>query len=88
MIGKPFAMLLIMSCMSYVGVKKIVRENGIQLLIPDKNVSYDGKKSPPFTSVFFCHKMLPAEMVHVIVRHKNTGKKYEPSSMYNLDIRY
>jgi len=32
--------------------------------------------------------MLPAEMVHVIVRHKNTGKNYEPSSMYNLNLVY
>jgi hypothetical protein len=88
MIGKPFAMLLNMSCMNYAGVKKIVRENGIQLLVPDKNVSFDGIKSPPFTSVFYCYKMLPAEMVHVIVRHKNTGKYFEPSAMYNLDLQY
>ena len=81
-------MLLNMSCMNYAGVKKIVRENEIQLLVPDKNVSFDGIKSPPFTSVFYCYKMLPAEMVHVIVRHKNTGKNYEPSSMYNLNLVY
>ena len=87
-IGKPFAMLLNLQCLNYVGLKKIVRDNGIQLLIPDKNVSYDGKKSPPFTSVFFCYNMLPANMVHVVVRHKNTGKNYEPSAMYNLDLQY
>jgi hypothetical protein len=87
-LGKPFAMLLNIQCLNYVGLKKIVRENKIQLLVPDKNVSFDGKKSPPFTSVFFCYNMLPANMVHTIVRHKNTGNNYEPSSMYNLDIRY
>ena len=69
-------------------INDIVRENEIQLLVPDKNVSFDGIKSPPFTSVFYCYKMLPAEMVHVIVRHKNTGKNYEPSSMYNLNLVY
>lgn len=87
-IGKPFAMLLNLQCLNYVGIKKIVSQNNIQLLIPDKNVSYDGKSSPPFTSAYFCYNMLPDKMVHVEVRHKNTGKDYEPSAMYNLDDQY
>lgn len=86
--GKPFALLLNLQCFNYIGIRKLVRDNGIQFLIPDKNVSFDGG-SCPFASLFFCYKMnLPSSLEFADVPHKNTGKYFEPSGMYNLDIRY
>jgi hypothetical protein len=86
--GKPFALLLNLQCLNYIGIRKLVRDNKIQLLIPDKNVSYDGG-SCPFASLFYCYKMnLPSSMEFADVPHKNTGKNFEPSAMYNLDLQY
>jgi hypothetical protein len=87
-LGKPFALLLNLNCFNYIGIRKLVRDNGIQFLIPDKNVSFDGG-SCPFASLFYCYKMnLPSSMEFADVPHKNTGKYFEPSSMYNLDLQY
>lgn len=87
-IGKPFAMLLNLQCLNYIGIRKLVRDNRIQLLLPDKNVSYDGG-SCPFASLFFCYKMkLPSNLVFADVAHKNTGKKFMPSAMYNKEVAY
>ena len=87
-LGKPFSLLLNLQCLNYIGIRKLVRDNRIQLLIPDKNVSFDGGGCP-FVSLFYCYKMnLSSNLEFVDVAHKNTGKNFEPSAMYNFDLQY
>jgi hypothetical protein len=54
----------------------------LQLLIFDKKVSFDGKTAS-FNNSYFCHKLLPKDIIFEHLEHNNTGKNFIKSRMTN-----
>jgi len=86
LIGKPFAMLMNLECLNYQEVGKYFLDKDIQLLIPDKKVSFDGHTSS-FNTSYFCNGMLPEKLMFVHLEHNNTGKRFVGSKMGD-DLRW
>jgi hypothetical protein len=80
-IDKPFAMVLGLPILNYQEVCEFFLDKELQLLIVDKKVSYDGNTSS-FNSSYFCHKLLPKDLMFHHLEHNNSNKNYKPSSMY------
>lgn len=76
-IEKPFAMVMNLECLNYQEVGNFFHKNSkqLQLLIPDKKVSFDGKTSS-FNSSYFCYNMLPKDLLFVHLEHNNTGNNF------------
>ena len=79
-IGKPFAMVLGLPILNYQEVGEFFLDKGLQLLIVDKKVSFDGNTSS-FNSSFFCNKMLPRDIIFTHLEHNNSGKNFVSSKM-------
>jgi len=76
----PFAMVLPLPCLNYQEVGKFFLDRELQLLIPDKKVSFNGNTAS-FNSTFFCHKLLPSNLMFAHLEHNNTGKNFVGSRM-------
>ena len=80
-IGKPFALLLSVPMLNYDSIGTWFMENGgLQLLLLQKKVSFDGNESS-FKVSYFCQRFLPAGLLIAPVEHKNTGRKHIRSRM-------
>ena len=79
-IGKPFAMLMNIECLNYQIVGEFFVGHPLQLLIFDKKVSFDGNTSS-FNTSYFCHDMLPSDLVFYHLPHNNTGANFVGSKM-------
>lgn len=80
---KPWVMLGNMMQINYMEIGNYFADNSIQMIIPDKRVSFDGNPSS-FCSGYFCKDFLQGsnlEFVHL--PHCNSGINYIPSRMYN-----
>lgn len=58
-LGKPFAFLLPLTTLEGIKRGKMFKQNGIQLLIPNKRINFEipsGKKSSWFATAWFCWK--------------------------------
>jgi len=73
----PFAMLMNLECLNYQAVGEFFFRSGkqLQLLIPDKKVSFDGNTSS-FNSSYFCYKLLPKDLMFCHLEHNNSGKHF------------
>lgn len=79
-INKPFAMILGLPILNYHEIGDFFLDHPFQLLIVNKKVSFDGNTSS-FNNSWFCHKILPKDLIVVALEHTNARKNYEPSSM-------
>lgn len=79
-LGKPFAMVMNLVALNYINVCNLFLDKGVQLLIPDKRVSYDGG-GVSFSSAYFCKGILPNDLVFCHLEHANTGKHFVGSRM-------
>ena len=79
-LNKPFAMILGLPILNYQVVGEFFVGKDLQLLIVDKKVSFDGKTSS-FNNSFFCHKMLPKDLIFQHLQHNNTGTNFIASRM-------
>lgn len=65
--GIPWAMLVpIPSVFDAIGRRELFRKNGVQLLIPNKRINFDGdnhKSSVPFLTVYACWNLLDRDIV-------------------------
>lgn len=61
--GKPFALLLPVSALQ--GIKRggMFGEYGIELLVLNKRIDFTGKGSPHFGVAWFCHNILPNNLI-------------------------
>lgn len=86
-LGKPFAMLMNLMTLNYQVVGEFFnsRNKQLQLLIPDKKVSFNGNTSS-FNTAYFCHNMLPKDVVFCHLEHNNSGKNFTRSSMYQKEV--
>jgi hypothetical protein len=77
---KPFAMLMGLPVLNYQKVGTYFLDKSLQLLIVDKKVSFNGQTAS-FNSSYFCHKMLPKDLIFEHLEHNNSGKNYVASRM-------
>jgi hypothetical protein len=80
-LNKPFAVLLGLPILNYQEIGSFFLDKPLQLLIVDKKVSFDGKTAS-FNNSFFCHKVLPKDLMFAHLEHNNSGKHFIPSRMY------
>lgn len=80
-LNKQFALIFGIPMLNYQEIGEFFLDKEIQLLIPDKRVSFDGGGSS-FNCSWFCKGILPKDLMFVHLDHNNTGKYYEPSEMY------
>lgn len=79
-LDKPFAMLLNLECLNYQEVGTFFLNRPLQLLIPDKKVSFDGRTSS-FNTSYFCNRLLPQDLMFTHLEHNNTGRNFVGSKM-------
>lgn len=79
-LDKPFAMLLNLECLNYQEVGTFFLNRPLQLLIPDKKVSFDGRTSS-FNTSYFCNRLLPHDLMFAHLEHNNTGRNFVSSKM-------
>lgn len=79
-LGKPWVMLSNIMCLNYMEIGNYFADNPVQLLIPDKRVSFDGNPSS-FCSGYFCKSFLGGDLEFCHLPHCNSGKDFVPSRM-------
>ena len=62
-LGKPFALLLPVSALQGQKRGQMFSENGIEILTLNKRIDFTGKKSPHFGVAWFCHGILPKQLI-------------------------
>lgn len=75
-LGKPFAMLMNMMALNYQEIGSLFADNPVQLLVPDKKISFDGKTSS-FCSGYVCKDFLPRDLIFAHCADNNTGENFE-----------
>lgn len=80
-LGKPFAMLCNEMIINYQEVANLFTQYEIQMLCPDKKISFDGNTSS-FATGYFCWKFLPSDLIFCHMEDNNSGKFFEPAKMF------
>lgn len=60
---KPFCLLLPITSLEGIERGKIFRKNGIQLLVLDKRIDFNGKGKNWYNTSWFCYKILPNQLI-------------------------
>lgn len=69
---KPFALLLPITALEGVERGKMFREHGVELLVLDKRCDFlDNKKSNWFNTSWFCHNVLPKQLIFEELKKTN-----------------
>ena len=76
---KPFALILGLPILNYQEVGSFFVGRDLQLLIVDKKVSFDGNTSS-FNNSYFCHNLLPKDLIFEHLENNNSGKFYKKRS--------
>ena len=84
-LGKPFAMVMGLPILNYQEVGEFFwimegKGKGLQLLIVDKKVSFDGNTAS-FNNSYFCWKVLPRDIVFEHLGHNNSRRDFIPGRM-------
>lgn len=82
--GKPWAMVMNTMALNYEEIGRYFADNPVQLLIPDRRVSFNGKPSS-FNSSFVCRSFLPRDLMFCHLENNNAKKHFVPSRMYSHD---
>jgi hypothetical protein len=72
---RPFAMLCNLMCLNYHEVGSFFITRPLELIIPNKRVSFDGNPSS-FNTAWFCTDFLENELTFIHLPHNNTGKNF------------
>jgi hypothetical protein len=78
--NKPFAMVMNLMCINYSEIGYFFADHPIELLVPDKKISFDGHTSS-FCSGYVCRDVLTSDLEFVHVPHNNANKYFVPSRM-------
>lgn len=79
-LNKPFAMVLGLPILNYQEVGNFFLDKELQLLIVDKKVSFDGNTAS-FNNSYFCHKILPKQIIFEHLEHNNSKSNFTKSRM-------
>lgn len=82
--GKPFVMLCNEMIINYQEVANLFIDYEIQLLAPDKKISFNGKTSS-FACGYFCWKFLPRDLIFVHMEDNNSGKYFVPAKLFRAE---
>lgn len=61
--GKPFALLMSNFWLNDMAPCRLFKDKELQLLLFDRRIQYDSSNRVPFGSSYFCHKVLPKQIV-------------------------
>lgn len=61
--GKPFALLMSNFWLNDTAPCRLFKETELELLLFDKRVQYNALNRVPFGSSYFCHKLLPKQII-------------------------
>lgn len=61
--GKPFGLLMSNLWLNDSTPAKLFKENELQLLLFSRRIQYDEKNRIPFGSSYFCHNLLPKQII-------------------------
>ncbi len=81
-IDKPFVILCIGMCLGYTNIINIFKDKRLQLIIPNRHISYNGKQSS-FSSFYFCYKFLYEKDIE-FVDLKNNGVKKKTNKLRKI----
>ena len=62
-LDKPFALLMSNFWLNSVGPCRLFKDRELQLLMFDKRIQYDKEGGVPFGSSYYCHRLLPKQIV-------------------------
>lgn len=79
--NKPFVMLCNEMIINYQEVANLFLGYEIQMLCPDKKVSFDGYTSS-FACGYFCWRFLPRDLIFCHMEDNNTGKNFIPAKLF------
>lgn len=79
--NKPFVMLCNEMIINYQEVANLFIGYEIQMLCPDKKVSFNGKTSS-FACGYFCWKFLPRDLIFCHLEDNNSGKNFVPAKLF------
>ena len=77
---KPFAMIMNIMALNYQIIGNLFINNDIQLLIPDKKISFDGNTSS-FNSGYICKDFLSKDLIFCHIEKVNYRNNFIPSRM-------
>jgi hypothetical protein len=80
LLNKPFAMILGLPILNYQEIGNFFIGKDLQLLIVDKKVSFNGNTAS-FNNSYFCHKILPKDIIFEHLEHNNSNKNFVKSRM-------
>ena len=60
---KPFCLLLPITSLEGIERGKIFRKNGVELLVLDKRIDFNGKGKNWYNTSWFCYKVLPKQLI-------------------------
>lgn len=83
-LNKPFAMLMNLECLNYQVVGEFFLDKELELLIVDKKVSFDGNTAS-FNTSYFCHDILPKQLMFTHLEHNNIGNNFVGSRMRGIN---
>jgi hypothetical protein len=75
-LGKPFALVLPLTMLNYQEVGEFFIGKNLELLIPDKKVSFDGNTSS-FNCSYFCSGVLPEKLMFCHLENNNSGRHFK-----------
>lgn len=61
--GKPFCLLLPITSLEGIKRGKMFREKGIEVLVFDKRIDFNGKGQNWYNTSWFCYKVLPKQLI-------------------------
>lgn len=84
--GKPFAMIMNIMAVNYQEIGELFYENPVQMLVPDKKVSFDGRTSS-FCSGYICKDLLPRDLIFAHLSNNNSNQYFVPATHYrNMEV--
>jgi hypothetical protein len=61
--NKPFALLMTNNWLHEKAPKELFADKDLELLMFDKRIEYSRSKRVPFSSSYFCYKVLPKQII-------------------------
>lgn len=81
-LGKPFALLMSNNILNNISPCRLFKDTSLELLMFDKRIQFDTGKNVPFSSSYFCHNLLPRQIIFEVLDTKDAS----PSRMaYDFD---
>ena len=87
-LNKPFALLMSNFWLNSVGPCRLFKDRELQLLMFDKRIQFDKGGGVPFGSSYYCHRLLPKQIVfeELAVRRNDYSRMHRDVDNLNRNI--